>query len=153
MFGGEKVVSTSRRASVALMSFIFLVALVSAVPVEAKVPLRWEANVTYTWNPTWTGIIMTEDGLSGTIALDIAEARVTGDVEHSILDWWIEWDGGGYIEGTLEGILILSTYRYTFNGQVTDTSEDWAFLDGRNVHVMGSIDLSLWTTSPIFQIN
>jgi len=145
-------VNVSKRAGVALMSFIFLMTLVSAIPVEAKVPLRWEANVSYTFQPEWTGVIVGEDGLSGNIIIDVIDWRLVGEVEFGSLIWRIDWDGGGFIEGTLEGRVSQVLFSFIYNGQVTDASEDWAHLIGRNVHVSGSLDLSFWTAQAIFQI-
>ena len=143
----------SKRVSVGLLSLIFLLALVSAMPVEAKVPLRWEYTANYTFDPEWTGVILSDDSSSGTIYLDIIEAIDLPDVQHFTGIWQIDWGDDGYIEGVFKGKVVWSEGEYVINGQVTETSDNWAHLNGRNIHIMGIIDLSVWTTHGSFQIN
>lgn len=143
----------SKRVCVGLMGMIFMLALVSANPVEAKVPLHWDVNATYTFDPEWTGVIVREDGVSGSIILDIIESKFVADLEISKSIWLIEWEDGGYIEGTLEGMVSYRKLVYVFNGKITVTSDNWSHLNGRNVHVTGNIHPSFWTTWATFQIN
>ena len=78
------------------------------------------------------------------------------DVQHFTGILQIVWDGGGgYIEGTYAGKVVWSEGRYVLNGQITVTSDNWAHLNGLNIHIMGTIDMSLfpYTTNAILQIN
>ena len=145
----------SKRVGVGLLSMIFLLALVSAMPVEAKTPLRWEYTANYTFEPEWTGVIVFDDGSSGTITLDIIDWIDLKNVQHFDGIWSITWDDGGYIKGTQGGKLVHSTSDYVINGKVTETSDNREHLNGRNIHIMGFIDYSgcLPATIGLFQIN
>jgi hypothetical protein len=145
----------SKRVGVGLLSLVFLLALVSATPVVAKTPLRLEYNASYTFEPEWTGEILRDDGTSGIIRFDVIEWVDLPKVQKSSGIWSIEWDDGGYLEGTQRGISNWLSGDYVFNGQITETSDDLAQLNGRNVHIMGTIDMSFfpYTTTGIFQIN
>ncbi len=144
----------SKSVYIALLSLMFLMTLVSAMPVEAKKPLRWEINAHYTSDPTWTGVVLRDDGFSGSLLMDIITFVDLPDVQHFTGILQIKWDGGGgYIEGTYAGKVVWSEGRYVINGQITETSDNWAHLNGRNIHIMGTIDMSVWTTNAILQIN
>jgi len=148
----------SKRVSVGLLSLIFLLALVSAMPVEAKTPLRWEVTAEYTGFTTdieWTGVILRDDGVSGIIYLDIIDIVDLTNVQHFAGIWQIDWGEGEYIVGSFKGQMVWSESEYVFNGQITETSDNWAHLNGRNVHCMGIVDYSPWpfVTNAIFQIN
>ena len=142
----------SRRACVGLLSLIFLLALVSACPVEAKTPLRWEAFSYYTFEPEWSGDIYRGDGVHGYLYLDVIEWVDLPNVQHVSGIWWIDWDDGQYIVGDYKGKVVWSTGEGVLNGQVTDTSPDWSYLDGRNVHITSTIS-PVWTAYTIIQIN
>jgi len=154
-------VNMSRRVGVALMSIIFLVALVSALPVEAKVPLRWEGIAAYDGVVTWNGDIVREDGGHGTLTWTALESVFLPNVQHSSSFWRIDWDDGEYIEGTAEGTWAYNVVPhdyfyggdYVFNGEVTSASSDWSHLVGRNVHIKGYVTTWPWTTHAVFQIN
>lgn len=145
----------SKRLGVCILSMVFLLALVSAMPVQAKTPLRWEYSAIQTFDPLWTGDIVSDDGVSGTIILDVIWWIDLNNVEHFSGIWYITWDGGGYLKGTQAGKLVFSTGAYIINGQVTETSDNWDYVNGRNIHIMGSIDYSTWPleTTGMFQIN
>ena len=143
----------SKRASVVFLSLIFLLTLVSAMPVEAKVPLRWEFSCNYSGIPTWTGEIIRDDGIKGDFYQDILVAIWMGNVQHFSGVWWIDWDDGGHIEGTQKGSFTYAINQYTVNGWITETSSDWSHLDGRKIHTIGIIDWSLGYTEGVYQIN
>ncbi len=133
VLGGEKVKKKSKSVFVVLLGLMFMLTLVSAMPVEAKKPLRWELNASYTFDPEWTGVVLRDDGSSGIIYLDIITYVDLPDVQHFTGIIQIEWDGGGgYIEGTFAGKVVWSEGRYVINGQITVTSDNWAHLNGRN---------------------
>jgi hypothetical protein len=157
--GGEKRVSISKRASVVMLSFVFLVALVSAVPVEAKEPYRWLVVSDYTGDPEWTGVVTTEDGKQGTFIWDNNNDNYiflgpAGDkVQKFSGIWWIDWYDGGHIEGVHKGSFTYAIGQFTINGWVTDTSADWAHIDGRKIHTVGIADFVTFHSEAIFQIN
>ncbi|MGY5878856.1 MAG: hypothetical protein RTV31_01340 [Candidatus Thorarchaeota archaeon] len=145
----------SKKAGVSILSLIFLIALISAVPVEAKVPCRWDISANYTFEPEWTGTVTREDGTSGIITLDIINWEDLNYIQKSDGIWRIEWDGGEYIEGTHHGKVSWKSGDYVANGYVTETSDAWAHLNDRQIHIMGNIDLSSfpYSCTAIMQIN
>ncbi len=159
--GGETVVSTSKRVSVALLSIIFLVALVSAVPVDAKdfSKYSWYSESYYTIDPEWTGDIWTEDGEHGTLYWQNDDTMYIflgpeGDkVQKFSGMWWIDWDDGEYIQGTHKGSYTYAIMQFTINGRVTDTSDDWSHVDGRKIHTVGIADFLNLPSVCWFQIN
>ncbi len=157
--GGEKVVSISKKVSVGLLSLIFLVALVSAVPVDAKKPYRWYSESYYTVDPEWTGDIWTEEGEHGTFYWqndDTAYIFLGPDgmkVQKFSGIWWIDWDDDGYIQGTHKGSYTYAIMQFTINGWVTDTSDDWSHVDGRKIHTVGIADFANLPSVCWFQIN
>ena len=154
--------STSKRVSVALLSIIFLVALVSAVPVEAKKDFsvyRWWTEYTYTGVPEWTGEVWTEDGEHGAMYWDNDDSAYIflgpeGDkVQKFAGIWWIEWDDGDYIEGTHKGSYAYATVTPIINGEITIATGDWSLLLGRHVKTFSSINWETYTIEGWFQIN
>jgi len=151
----------SKRVGVGLLSMLFMLALVSAMPVEAKVPLRWEGTATYDGMVTWNGDIIREDGGHGTLTWSSLDSVFLSNVQHSSSSWRIDWDDDGYIEGTAEGTWVYNVVPhdyfyggdYVYNGKVTGASSDWADLVGRKVHIMGHVSPWWWTTEAVFQIN
>ena len=154
----------SKRVGVGLLGLMFMLALVSATPVEAKVPQLWEASAVYYGGyggyPDWYGDVWTEDGLHGIFNWIILDVTFLSNVQHYDSFWWIEWDDGGLVEGTATGKLVYTTTPhyvldggdYVFNGKVTYASSDWSYVDGRNVHIMGHVT-PYWTTTAVIQIN
>ena len=156
--GGEKVKGISKRVSVGLLSLVFLLALVSASPVQAKTPIRWDYTANYVATPTtdWFG----EIGENGEIGIWIYDFQFLSNGQKLAMNWWIDFDDGGHLEGTAHGFFVYETHdylydggRYVANGKVTDTSPDWSHLQGRNVHIMGYIAPWFSMTEGIFQIN
>lgn len=143
----------SKKLGVGLLSLVFLLALVFATPVEAMTPLRWDYYASYTFEPEWTGSILRDDGVSGTLCLDVVEWVFLPEVQKFNGIWWIIWDDGGYLEGNHHGTEVYVSGDYVINGKVTETSDDLNHLNGRNVHIMGNIDFSFYTTTGQFQIN
>jgi hypothetical protein len=155
VFGGERMKEISKKLGVGIISLVFLLALVSANPVEAITPLRMDYSASYTFEPEWTGVIIRDDGVTGTLCFDVIEWVDLATIQKSSGIWWINWADGGYLEGTQNGKVIWAKGEYVINGKVTATSDDVAYLDGRNVHIMGTIDMSFfpYTTTGVFQIN
>jgi len=162
--GGENVMKMSKRIGVAVVSIIFLVALVSAVPVDAKKPFsvyRWWSEVYYNFDPAftyeWKGDIWTEDDEHGTIYWDNLDYRFLGPAEDKVQKfwgvWWIWWDDGGYIEGTHDGSFAYAISQCTINGHITETSAGWSYLDGRKMHTVSYVDFELFTIEHYLQIN
>ncbi len=160
--------SMSKKIGVAIISIIFVVALVSAVPVEAKKDFsvyRWWSEVSLM---DMTGYIETEDGKRGTIHWDNQGAIWLGPegqlpypyadakVQKFWGEWRIEWDvesGGGYIKGTHDGSFTYAISQSTVNGRITEATGPWSFLEGRSMHSLGYIDWSKWTLEYYLQIN
>ena len=161
MFGGEKVKGISKRVGVGVLSLMFLLALVSASPVVAKVPLRWDVSAAYDGVVTWNGDVYAEDGSHGVFTLTVLDAVFLSNVQHSICIWRIDWGDDVYIEGTALGTFVYTTTPlnmmdggdYVFNGEVTYASPEWSYLVGRNTHVMGHVTPWPWTTEGVLQIN
>ena len=148
----------SKRVGVGLLCAIFMLTLVSAMPVEAKVPLRWEYTADQTGVPLWTGEIVTGDGVVATIIFDIPDDTWKGLNNGEVWSgpWSVTWADGEYISGTQSGVLVYTTSDYVINGKITETSEGCKDLDGRHIHIMGTLDYSAWPllkTIGIFQIN
>ena len=148
--------SMSKKVGVAVVSIIFLVALISAVPVDANKGFsvyRWwnESNVNLPpWseeNPTWIGEIWTEDGEHGNFYWFNHGAIFLGPEDDSKVqkfwgEWWIDWDDGSHIHGTHEGSFTYAISQYTINGRVTMATMQWDDLVGRKMHTVGIVD---WT--------
>jgi hypothetical protein len=154
------VKNVTKKLCVGLLSLVFLFVLVSATPVEAKVPLRWEHSVSYMGGIYWEGDIWTEDGSHGDFSWQLTDYVILSNLQKLSVIWRIEWDGGGYIEGTLDGIFVFETHEYGLdggycvgNGKVTDTSADWSHVYGRIAHLDSYICPWPWVAEGIFQIN
>jgi len=147
---------------VAVVSIIFLVALVSAVPVDAKKDFsvyRWWTEYSYTGSPEWTGEVWTEEGEHGAMYWDNYDDAYIflgpeGDkVQKFEGIWWIEWDDGDYIGGTHEGSYSYATDTPIINGRITAATGDWSFLLGRKVKTFSSINWATYSIEGYFQIN
>ncbi len=145
-----------RKATVAILTLVFMVALVYAVPVDAKEPIRWE------YLEFMTGLAPPEPTLDGEIWGDGMHGRMywvntgrffAGKTIHMSGYWVIEWDDDTTIRGSHTGVWSLSKNRVTVNGIVTDASPLWAFLIGRNVHSSETFDMQTMSIGGIFQIN
>lgn len=155
----------SKKVGVAIVGIIFLVALVSAVPVDATKEFsvhRWWSEVYWTGAPfsdiEWTGTIMTEDGKEGTIYWDNLESFVLGPEDAPKVQkfwgvWWIDWSDGGYIKGSHSGSYTSAISQCTINGHITETSADWSYLDGRKIHTVNYVDMVLYYIAHYLQIN
>ncbi len=169
--GGENILSMSKRIGVAVVSIIFLVALVSAVPVDAKKPFsvyRWwsEVSIMDMTGDIWTGGPEGKyDGVRGTIHWDNQGAIWLGPegrqpypyegnkVQKFWGEWWIEWDDGSYIEGTHDGSFTYAISQSTVNGRITDATGVWSDLEGRHMHSLGNIFWSELSLEYYLQIN
>lgn len=158
VMGGENVMSLSKRVSVGLLSLVFLLALVSASPVQAKTPIRWDFAARYVPTPTtdWIG----EIGEDAEIGMFITDVVFLSNGQKLAIDWWINFDGGGHLEGTAHGFFVYETHdyvldggQYVLNGEVTGTSTEWSHLLGRNVHIMGYVAPWFSITEGVLQIN
>jgi hypothetical protein len=163
----KNVMSMSKRIGVALVSIIFLVALVSAVPVEAKKGFsvyRWWSETNYNFDPEftyeWKGDIWAGEkgeGEHGTIYWDNFGAIWLGPAGDKVQKfwgvWWIEWDSGEHIEGTHEGSFTYAIMQCTINGRITVTSDDWSYLDGRKIHTVNYVDFANFHIEHYLQIN
>jgi hypothetical protein len=142
----------SKRIGVAVVSIIFLVALVSAVPVDAKKGFsvyRWDSTIYWSWEPVeqieWTGVIETEDGEVGTIYWDNHGAILLGpDPQNFVMqkfwgEWWIDFGDDDIVDirGTHKGIFNPAISQSVINGHIIQTSTDWSDLDGRRIHTIG----------------
>ncbi|MFW9964331.1 MAG: hypothetical protein ACFFCX_12245 [Candidatus Sifarchaeia archaeon] len=173
--------SMSKRIGVAVISIIFLVALVSAVPVDANKGFskyRWWSELWYTGYPEWTGHIWTgglDDkygGKHGMVYWDNDDDlyRFLGPegqspfwyddykVQQFSGKWWIIWDDGGYMEGTHKGSYSVATDTPIINGRITvvETPEgayDWSFLLGLKIKTFSSINWATGTIDGYSQIN
>ncbi|MFW9909368.1 MAG: hypothetical protein ACFFEF_12400 [Candidatus Thorarchaeota archaeon] len=155
----------SRKIGVAVISIVFLVALVSAVPVEAKKDFsvyRWWTVFNYTESPEWTGEIWTEGtsgGEHGTMYWDNDDDayRFLGPDGESVQKfsgiWWIIWDSGATIKGTHKGSWSYATVTPIINGRITEATGEWSYLEGRIVHTDCIIYLETFTIDGYFVIN
>jgi hypothetical protein len=171
--GGENVVSMSKRVGVAVVSIIFLVALVSAVPVDAKKGFsaeRWWSEVYWTGVPNWTGDIWTGEkgeGTHGTIYWDNhgaiwlgPEGRLpypypSAKVQKFWGVWWIDFGSDGTVDiyGYHDGSFTYAIMQCTINGHVTETSDDWSNFDGRKIHTVNFVDMASGYIEHYLQIN
>ena len=155
--------SMSKRIGVAAISIIFLVALVSAVPVEAKKGFsvyRWwsEVSIFDMTGKIWTGGPDGKyDGLEGTIHWDNQGGIYLGPAGDKVQkfwgEWWIMWEDGGHIKGTHDGSFAYAISQSTVNGRITEATGDWSYLEGRNMHSLGFIDFSVFRLEYYLQIN
>ncbi len=156
--------SMSKRIGVAVVSIIFLVALVSAVPVEAKKDFsvyRWWTEFSYTGSPEWTGTVLTHDGEQGTMYWDNDDDayRFLGpDPLNPVVQkfsgiWWIVFSDGDRIEGTHKGSWSYSTVTPIINGRITKATGSWSYLEGRIIHTDSIIYLDTFTIDGYFVIN
>ncbi|MHA2381210.1 MAG: hypothetical protein ACXACT_01480 [Candidatus Thorarchaeota archaeon] len=146
--------NVSKRVSVGLLSIVFIVALVSAVPVDAKKPFsvyRWYSEVTYDlagdYDWEWSGDIWAgekEQAEHGTIYWDNfgffdRGPEDNGKVQKYWGKWWIIWDDGDYIEGTHEGSAPYVIFQSNIKGKITFADGDWSHLEGRNMHSLSRV--------------
>ncbi|MHA2426007.1 MAG: hypothetical protein ACXAEF_14550 [Candidatus Thorarchaeota archaeon] len=149
-----------RKMGVGLLSFVLLLVLVSASPVEAKVPLRWEYSMVYQGGILWEGDIYTADGMHGHFTWILTDYVLHSNGQLVSFNWRIDWDDGSYIEGYMDGISVYEThgsgldgFSYVSNGEVTDTSLEWSGLNGCNIHTDGNTCPWPWIAEGVFQIN
>lgn len=163
--GGEKEVKISKRVFVSSLSIVFLVALVSVVPVNAHKPYRWW-NESYlnapTLNPTWIGDIWTEGlhgGIHGELVWNNTGAIFLGPDGLSTQKfwgfWWIDFDVDGEVDilGYHDGSFTYARNQYTINGRVTYTSEAWEHMIGWKIHTVGFVDWELGYSEGYIQFN
>ena len=150
----------TKRLSVGLLGLVFLLALTSVSPVEARVPMRWDVTVAYLGGIYWDGDIWREDRSHGDFSMVLTDYTLLSNGQKIAIVWLIEWDDGGYLQGTFKGTYVYTTHEYGLdggdvvgNGKVTDTSPELSELDGRPVHVMASICPWPWIAEGVFQIN
>ena len=158
--GGEKMKNISKKLSMGFLCLMLLLVLISANPVEAKVPLRWEYSMVYQGGIHWQGDIYTADGMHGDFTWILTDYEMKSNGQKLSLIWMIEWDDGSYIVGNMDGTFVYETHEYgldggTFvgNGAVTDTSTEWSEVYGRNVHIDGDVCPWPWIAEGVFQIN
>jgi hypothetical protein len=165
--GGENVMSMSKRMSVGLLSIIFLVALVSAMPVEAKKGFSthvWWSEVWWTGSPSnpieWTGYVVTDNGEEGTMYWDNHGAIFLGPDGQAHQKFWGEWwidfdldDGIVDILGTHRGAFDYAENKATINGYITHAIGDWSYLEGRRMHSVSIVDFVNFYIGYYLQIN
>ena len=159
----------SKRVGVAVISIIFLVALVSAVPVDAKKGFskhRWWSEVYYNFNPDftyeWKGDIWTGDegeSVHGTIYWDNLGAIWLGPAGDKVQKfwgvWWIDFGSDDIVDvyGYHDGSFTYAIMQCTINGHITETSDDWSYLDGRKIHTVSFVDFVNFYIEHYLQIN
>jgi len=153
--------------SVAVVSIIFFVALVSAVPVDAKKDFsvhRWWSEVNWTGAPIsdieWTGTIWTEDGTEGTIYWDNFGFFLLGPEDAPKVQkfwgaWWIDFGSDGTVDiyGYHDGSFTFAIMQCIINGHITQTSDDWSAFDGRKMHTVNFVDMASGYIEHYLQIN
>jgi len=147
--------NSRRKASVALLALVFIVALVYATPVEAKKPLRWNYVNTWVGSPeiAWMGPIY-GNGIEGTLYWFNEWFWISdeGD-QHAGGIWWIDWgnDGSTDLSGTHK-VVATMTWQCNINGRVTAGSPD---LIGRKIHTLFQVELidGVPTIISVLQIN
>jgi hypothetical protein len=163
----KDVMNMSKRIGVAVVSFIFLVALVSAVPVAAEKPFsvhRWWSEVYWTGYPIsdieWTGDIWTEDGEHGTIYWDNFGFYLLGPENNPKVQkfwgvWWIDFGSDGTVDifGYHDGSFTFAIMQCIINGHVTETSDDWSDFDGRKIHTVNFVDMASGYIEHFLQFN
>ncbi len=149
----------SRRLGVAVLTLVFMVALVYATPVQAKVPLRWEYNVTMPVfpappppQPTLVGWAK-GDGMEGDMYWVNTGRFYAGETVHLYGYWWIEWEDGSVVEGTHSGVWVFATNRVIANGVVTAADPGYEYLIGRHIHTNEIFSFETMSIGGIFQIN
>jgi hypothetical protein len=145
--------TVGKRTSVALLTLVFVIALMYATPATAKKPLRWD---TYCWiqippwspeHPTWAGDVWNEDGGHGSFYWFNTGAKMykNENMQKFWGIWWVDWDNGSYVQGTHDGSFTYAINQYTVNGRVVVATHQWADLVGRKIHTVGIVD---WTGGP-----
>ena len=156
----------SKNIGVAIVSIIFLVALVSAMPVDAKKDFsvqRWWSEVYWTGHLgyiEWTGNIWTEDDVHGTIYWDNFDSFLLGPADNPKIQkfwgaWWIDFGSDGTIDisGYHSGTFTFAIMQCVINGHITQTSADWSSFDGRKIHTVNFVDMALGQIAHYLQIN
>jgi len=131
------------RKSIILLTLALSLALVAAVPVQAKRPFEGSMDLNfYLENPIWRGTITGD--ISGNMYFTNVGTGKQGNQEpgkaiHFGEEWLITDESDVMLlTGTDEGVVSPNS-EYRMNGVVTDASEEYADLIGRNVHMSGYI--------------
>lgn len=149
----------SRRVGVAVLTLVFVVALVYATPVQANKIVRWEYSVTMTAfpappppQPTLAGWVK-GDGMDGDMYWVNTGRFFAGETIHLYGYWWIEWEDGSVIKGTHTAVWALSNNLLNARGVVTAATPGYAHLIGRNIHTVEIFSMQTFSIGGIFQIN
>ena len=128
-------------ASVALVTCVFSLLLMATPAVTAKPsePRALHCMIFIQVLPPddhWEGRISGD--IQGMFQLWEKENNfVVGKVEHYFERWVIYTDGGDVISGNDKGVWSFQTFKFRYNGDVTEASGDWAFLIGYRMHGVG----------------
>lgn len=148
--------SINRRVAVAGFLAVVMLALISAAPVQAITPYRWEYSCAMTGlappNPTLDGWVKGE-GLEGRMYWVNTGRFFAGETIHMYGYWAIIWSDGTEIHGEHTGVWSLSNNRVNVRGVVTYTVGGWSDLVGRHIHTVETFDLQTMSIGGIFQIN
>jgi hypothetical protein len=143
------------------LALAFTLVLVPAV--SAIKPLRGAMELDfYPVNPIWRGTITGD--ISGKMYFTNVGTGKRGDQDpgktiHFEEIWLItDEEDNMLLTGTDKGVVSLDGSEYRMNGVITDASEEYAHLIGRNVHMSGYItwdpDTGLPATAPgTFRVN
>jgi len=121
----------------ALMSMLSVPAVASKSaepePLICTIEITFNANLP---NPHWEGTIAGD--VEGTLQLweNWSEMFLPGATEHYFEDFVITI-GEDQIKGIDKGVWNFGTYKFRYNGMVTDATGDWEYLEEYRVHGMG----------------
>jgi hypothetical protein len=123
----------------------FTLALIPAVSAHPIKPVYCDVTLTWT-GAMWTGDISGDIEGTFQVLLDGAPIFPGGDpaappppgmTEHFAENWVITTDNG-VIEIYDEGVWTFNTFKFRANGRVTSATEDYAYLEGAKVKIMGT---------------
>lgn len=130
---------------------------------QAKKPLRGAMELYFMaggpdigyGSPVWSGTITGD--INGEMYFYSTGAKDVGQAHHFWEVWYITTVDGDLI-GTDKGVVSWENDKYRMNGVVTEATRNWAYLEGRNVHMSGIItwdpDTGLPATAPgTFRVN
>lgn len=140
------------RRLITLLALAFTLALVPAIPAQAKKPLNCELYMEVNWDGppwgpepyTWMGTVWGD--INGDFYVILREAIFPGmdahgmvKTEHFVEEWIIENTTEGWMIGGFdEGVWSIANLKWVANGRVTSATGPWSHLVGSNMQYSGT---------------